>query len=155
MSENFAEGRCLDCRRKIRRMLREDRIDEKTRRARDAAVRRAVGLIRGDKIDAPHVSELVEAMFQRFGGVEQFSVEWHIQIMKAAELKPGSKTVLDAYRDLAKLVVMSTEHRASAPDLDGMEDAEIEAILHGMLPQIYDPQSSIDEVADDDAAESA
>lgn len=116
---------CRKCRRKLN--------DEKLETAKAAAADTAFGLImngvdgkRVRQIEVPHISELTEMMLQRFSGTESFTVAWKDQIDKAAVAKPGSKTVLDAFAKIANMVVSSTEHRRTAPDVAELNDADLD-----------------------------
>jgi hypothetical protein len=60
------------------------------------------------------------------GGLERL-VEQHIyQLRKAETDAPGSKRVLEAYRQITGLVKESTIHRQSAPDVTSLSDTELE-----------------------------
>jgi hypothetical protein len=100
---------------------------------RENSLKMFVAKLRGDRIDAPHISEVCEQMFKRFGGVEAFSIEFHRQIQKAVEAKPGSKTVLDAYYAVVKLALLSTENRLSAPDVADLDNEDIEKELKALI----------------------
>jgi hypothetical protein len=78
------------------------------------------------EINAPHISEYADVMFEEMGGLRQV-VKRHIAQIDAAEAaEPGSKRVLEAYKSLVALIEKSTVHRQTAPDVISMSDAEIE-----------------------------
>lgn len=77
-------------------------------------------------IDAPHISEMVEQVLHKFGGVEAFATFYYDQMMKAAVRTPGSKTVLDACKAVTQMVNNSTKHRHTAPDVSLLSDEDLE-----------------------------
>lgn len=95
------------------------------------------------KINAPHISELAEALSAKFGGVEGFAELYYSQIMHAAGNNPGGKTALDGLRAIANIFKESTAHRESAPDKMSDEDIdrELNAILAKMLEKTIDVQA--------------
>lgn len=78
------------------------------------------------KIDAPHVAQQCEGIMKLFNGLEGYVKFWYGQIMEAAAQKPGSRLVLEHCREINKLIVNSTAHRNSAPDVQHMQPDEIE-----------------------------
>jgi ribosomal protein L40E len=98
------------------------------------AVRHSSGSMDG-RINSPHVSELAEGLITQFGGLAQFCKEWHYHITVAMKDKPGSKTVLDAFKIVANVVNSSTKHRQSAPDMEELSDAELEAAVKALMMQ--------------------
>lgn len=135
----FVRNTCVSCRRHMRRLKNAKKKDEREARQRETAIKQVLVALKGNKLSAPHITELADEIFKRFGGVEQFTAEWHAEIQLAREAKPGSKTVLDAYRDLGRLVAASTEHRASAPDLSDLSMEDLDEVLRNVMPQLYDP----------------
>lgn len=96
-------------------------------RASTAAYKQLHAAMGGNtKLSAPHVTELCDKIIQKFGGLDGFVDYWHSQIERAREKSPGGKLVLDSLNHVSKLVVMSTEHRGSAPDTSDLSDADLE-----------------------------
>jgi hypothetical protein len=77
--------------------------------------------------NAPHITQYIDALIGRMGGVQQVVDRYVLQLEKAEHKNPGSKTVLDVYAFLGKMILYSTEHRATAPDVQAMTDGELRA----------------------------
>ncbi|MFA7177011.1 MAG: hypothetical protein WC114_07180 [Smithellaceae bacterium] len=89
------------------------------------AVRGMVAERTGKKIDAPHISEYVATLVKKLGGLEAMA-DLHVEQLKAAiEDTPGSARVLDHFKAIVNMINASTEHRQSAPDVEGLTEDEI------------------------------
>ncbi len=117
------------------RAIRKKKAEEKQ------TLRLLVTALRGKSINAPHISELTEQAVVLFGGVEGLAIAWKQQIDEAIKVRPGSKTVLDAFYSIAKLIQLSTENRHTAPDLEGMSDEDIAAELLYMMRKVIPIES--------------
>lgn len=126
----------------------QDAVTQQRRQQTETALRGLVSTIKGNRIDVPHISELTAQMIKRFGGLEQMTVEWKTCIDAAMRANPGSKTVLDQFYALAKLVLMSTEHRQSAPDLAGVTEAELESEMRVLMQEMCPDLKVFDESED-------
>jgi len=127
--------KCNDC---LRKSISEGTISAVNAK-REGLTREALAMfvadIRGNKLESPHVTELVDEMIRQFGGLVSFCKEWKYNIDRAVERQPGSKPVLDAYAGLSKLIVDSTAHRNTAPDVASCTDDEIVQELMDMAMQ--------------------
>jgi len=127
--------KCNDC---LRKSISDGTITAVNAK-REGLTREALAMfvaeVRGEKLNAPHITELVDEMTRQFGGLVSFCKEWKYNIDKAVERQPGSKPVLDAYAGLSKLIVESTAHRKSAPDVASCTDDEIVQELMDMAMQ--------------------
>lgn len=88
-------------------------------------------------IKAPHISELCEQMFVKFGGLNSFVEEWkrlYDEIVSGGE---NVKLAHDMLYGIVKLTGMSTEHRSSAPDVAMMTDDDLERELQTQLRVIH------------------
>ena len=88
-------------------------------------VRHMIAERKGTKIDAPHISEYVATLVKELGGLQHLAEMHATQVRHAIDDDPGSKKVLDHFKVLANLITASTEHRQSAPDVEGLTDDEI------------------------------
>lgn len=145
--EKMKRSLCPNC----QIQLGQDAAAAARREQTEAALKRMVSSLRGNSIDVPHISELTSQMIKRFGGLEQMTVEWKHCIDAAIKANPGGKTVLDQFYALAKLTLMSTEHRQSAPDMANVSDADLDAEVRALVEEICPGLKVFDEGSDDDA----
>lgn len=133
---------CPDCRAvgatRQQRLIRQKYGDGQE------AIKNFISKIRAGALPVPDISELCAEMYKRFGGLEAFSVAYYQQILEAQKAKPGSKTVLDAYKSLVQLTQMSTQHRQSVAEATDMNDDEIEAEIYELLPRLLPPEMVVD-----------
>ena len=131
------------CRRCAQMMRKRNKREGQRQRLAESRLKELISAARGQKINAPHVSEICEGMINTFGGVESFCNEWKLQIDIAMENRPGSKMVLDHFYTLFKMVATSTENRDTAPDVAGLSDdelaAEMIAFLEDVEPKLFSP----------------
>lgn len=123
-----ATGLCRDCESKQASL----RIMERLREMRSQNLKGELGTL-SRTIDAPHISELCEAMTKKYGGIDAVATAWKSQIDAAASSQPGSKVALDAFRAYMNLVLYSTQNRASAPDVATMSQEELR---HEMMEMV-------------------
>lgn len=131
--ENFpdASNHCARC-QSLAKL--SDRRKEDVR----MASRQIVAEARRDKINVPHICELTAELLETFGSLREFCREWKSQIDEAGIANPGSRTVLDQYYAVAKLVKMSTENRASAPDLQDLTDEQIADVIAEYTLKVFE-----------------
>ena len=106
------------------RTCRQPVDDDKTALARQYAKQLAAGA-RGGHIESPHIAEVNAEMMRLLGGVTGFCKSWFDQLQMAIVDKPGSKMVLDQFKEIVKLNKSATELRSSAPDVATLTDAEL------------------------------
>ena len=75
---------------------------------------------------------LCARMFERFDGVEGFAKRWMEVIEAAMREKPGSKTLLDSFLAIARLLVACGQ-LGGGPDLAEMSEAQIEKEIRGLV----------------------
>jgi len=134
-----AQYRCPACDGKLAKAEERERQAEVQR----AMVQEGAGglfrLLSQGKINAVHISELNERLIELLGGLDGFARFYVNQIVAAAATRPGGKNVLDACKQICNVVLASTQHRRSAPDVENLttEDLEREllekvAVLRGL-----------------------
>jgi len=126
------------------------------------AQQRIVAAARGDRIDAPRISQVCGEMFQLLGGVEGFCKRWFTHLEMAMQTRPGSKMVLDECHALAKLLQMSTAsidaagggvESLSDEDLDREIDNAVARIVNQNVPELEAPEDDADTPDDLDTDE--
>jgi hypothetical protein len=99
------------------------------RRFREAIVQLAnkqiVASVRGDRIDAPRISQICAKMIELFGGTNKFCKIWHDQMHQVIEERPGSALALQQLNTVAKLVKDSTASVDSSSEFSNMTEEEL------------------------------
>ena len=98
-------------------------------RLKDLLAEQFVAAARGDRLDAPRISQICAEMFKRQGGVEEFCEKWSKQIDEVAKNRPGSKLALDQFRALANLAKDSTSSIDEANAATKLTDEDLERIM--------------------------
>ena len=110
---------------------------ERRSRAKDkrlkAALSEFTAMLRGTQVEAPHVAEYCSKLVEKFGNLDNIVNMHHTVITTLVKDNPGSKTAIDAVNGLVKLMELSTKYRDSAPDVDDLEDREIEEELSRLM----------------------
>lgn len=88
--------------------------------------RQIVAATRGDRIDAPRISQVCARMIELFGGMNGFCQKWYDNIAAACEKNPGGVNALNQLRAIAKLVRDSTTSIDSASAYANLSDEELE-----------------------------
>lgn len=104
----------------------------KTKRLR-SALSEFTAMLRGTKVEAPHVAEYCSKLIEKFGSLDRIVEMHHTVITSLVNDNPGSKTAIDAVNGLVRLMELSTKYRDSAPDIDDLEDNEIEEELSRLM----------------------
>lgn len=102
------------------------------KKARDA-FRDIIKQNRGERIDAPHISEMCATMIKELGGLGQFCADLVEDYMDARERSPGSATLLKFGTDIFRLVRDSSALRDTAPDAVNMTDDELAGEVLALL----------------------
>lgn len=123
---------------------RQQRLIRQTKLDGEIAIKNFIAKIRENRIEAPHVTELCAEMIKRFGGLVEFTIQYHRQILAAEAAKPGSKNVLDAYKAVTNLIHLSTQNRRTAPDAAELTDEEIEAEILQLAPRLLPAPQVVD-----------
>ena len=141
-TDNTARLDCPKCRRAIEKEGDQKRLSRDKSRVFSELARR----LRGDKINVPHTAELAASMLATYGTLEEFCREWKSEIDAAPA---GSKTKLDQFYAIAKLIAESTRQRDSRPDLDGMSDEDLSNEFLGLFVECAQASPDIARVLHD------
>ena len=98
-----------------------------------SALSEFTAILRGTQVEAPHVAEYTQKLIEKFGSLDQIVSMHHTVISTLVRDNPGSKTAIDAVNGLVRLMELSTKYRDSAPDVDDLEDKEIEEELSRLM----------------------
>lgn len=115
----LAQRVCSDCLRKAAAKKLMEQISK--RRGDPSITGRKV-----PELQSPHITEFTDVLVRKMGGLERLVDQQIAQLRRAEADAPGSKRVLEAYRQITNLVKESTIHRQSAPDVTSLSDAELE-----------------------------
>lgn len=123
------DGRCWKCihRSKSRRLHSEKAAKVET------LARQLLSAKSGKAINTPHISEVCGEMMATFGTTEEFARAWKVEFDRECAGGGPRKTILDAFSGLSKLVALSTQHRATAPDVLDMDRDDMVQELLGIL----------------------
>ena len=112
------------------------------------ANRQIIAAARGDRIDAPRISQVCAKMVELFGGVDKFCVQWQAQIMEVIENKPGSQLALSQLQSIAKLIKDSTSSMDAASEVTSLTDGELDVAVSnavdGAVARIVNEQSLLE-----------
>ena len=98
-----------------------------------SALSEFTAMLRGTQVEAPHVAEYTQKLIEKFGSLDKI-VDMHHSVVNAlVKDNPGSKTAIDAVNGLVKLMELSTKYRDSAPDVDDLDDKDIEEELSRLM----------------------
>lgn len=100
---------------------------------KNAELKSQISHLSDKTLETPHVSELCAALVKEFGGLEAVAKQFYQTIIAAP---PGSKIALDGFKALTNLVLYSTQHRSTAPDVVAMSDMEIKQEKMSLLIQM-------------------
>jgi len=90
-------------------------------------------MLRGTQVDAPHVAEYCAKLIEKFGSLDKIVDMHHTVLTSLVSDNPGSKTAIDAMNGLVRLMELSTKYRDSAPDIEDLDDGEIEEELSKLM----------------------
>jgi len=86
-----------------------------------------------NSLNVPHVTEYVQEIIEQLGGVKELVRRRLGALQNAEQDDGGSARVMRGYEQLEKLIVSSTEHLDSAPDIDKMSREELSQQLAYLL----------------------
>lgn len=133
LSEDGHEAICQDC---IEKHKVSDAIKELVK-TRTQALKNFVAVLAGKSIKAPHDSELAAALIKEMGGLQSFVRRWKNLIDRMEmSIEVPTKTLMDQYREIAKLIHYSTLTRETAPDLASISDDDLETMLGALAAQV-------------------
>jgi len=107
-----------------------EQLERSKQKRMDERLRQFAAMVRGDRIDVPHVSEFLAKFIQHYGSVDKF-VEAYCTHVDAAE--KGSARAINAMQWIGNLVKISTDYRDSAPDLTGISDDELTKTIRQLM----------------------
>ena len=110
----------------------ERRAKAKDRRLK-AALSEFTAMLRGTQVEAPHVAEYCGKLIEKFGSLDKIVDMHHSVLTTLVKDNPGSKTAIDAMNGLVRLMELSTKYRDSAPDVEDLDDSEIEEELSKLM----------------------
>jgi len=120
---------CNRCNKEIAKLRRSD---VKKKRLK-SALTEFTAMLRGTQVEAPHVAEYCAKLIEKFGSLDKIVDMHHTVLMTLVKENPGSKTAIDAMNGLVRLMELSTKYRDTAPDIDDLEDEEIEEELSRLM----------------------
>jgi hypothetical protein len=123
--------KCPKCLKAEHAIASRDGRDAAFNRGAMTIAKRIEQIVDGKKplTHAPHITEYLDELVKQMGGTPQVVARW-LKQLSLAELDPkkmGSKTVMDQYQFIGKLILYSTEHRATAPDVTALSDMQLAA----------------------------
>jgi hypothetical protein len=123
---------CRECAKKQSQVQRSLDVT----RQNMTALKTFAATLHGKTLKSPHIVELSSEAFEAAGGVKQVAQEFVATMNHMKLTNPASRIVLDCYKILFKLAEAATDHRASAPDLSGMTDDELDNALTATMKAI-------------------
>ena len=108
------------------------RVKAKDKRLK-AALSEFTSMLRGTQVDAPHVADYCGKLIEKFGSLDKIVEMHHAVLATLVKNNPGSKTAIDAMNGLVRLMELSTKYRDSAPDVEDLDDREIEEELSRLM----------------------
>ena len=90
-------------------------------------------MLRGTHVDAPHVAEYCAKLIEKFGSLDKIVDMHHTVLTSLVRDNPGSKTAIDAMNGLVRLMELSTKYRDSAPDVEDLDDGDIQEELSRLM----------------------
>ena len=120
---------CNRCNKAITKIRR----DESKKKRLRSALTEFTAMLRGTQVEAPHVAEYCSKLVEKFGSLDEIVDMHHMVITTLVKEQPGSKTAIDAVNGLVKLMELSTKYRDSAPDIEDLDDNEIEEELSKLM----------------------
>ena len=120
---------CNRCNKEISKIRRSEAKQKRLR----SALSEFTAMLRGTQVDAPHVAEYCSKLIEKFGSLDKIVDMHHTVLTSLVNDNPGSKTAIDAMNGLVRLMELSTKYRDSAPDIDDLDDSEIEEELSRLM----------------------
>ena len=120
---------CNRCNKEISKVRRSDAKKKRL----NSALSEFTAMLRGTQVEAPHVAEYCAKLIEKFGSLDKI-VDMHHSVLTAlVRDNPGSKTAIDAMNGLVRLMELSTKYRDSAPDIEDLDDKDIEEELSRLM----------------------
>ena len=120
---------CNKCNKEIAKLRRSDAKKKRLK----SALSEFTAMLRGTQVEAPHVAEYCAKLIEKFGDLDEIVTMHHTVLTSLVRQNPGSKTAIDAMNGLVRLMELSTKYRDSAPDIEDLDDNEIEEELSKLM----------------------
>jgi hypothetical protein len=120
---------CNRCNKEISKIRRSEAKKKRLK----SALSEFTAMLRGTQVEAPHVAEYCAKLIERFGSLDKIVEMHHTVLNSLVKDNPGSKTAIDAMNGLVRLMELSTKYRDSAPDIEDLDDTEIEEELSKLM----------------------
>lgn len=120
---------CNRCNKEIAKIRRSDAKKKRLK----SALSEFTAMLRGTQVEAPHVAEYCAKLIESFGSLDKIVEMHHTVLDSLVKDNPGSKTAIDAMNGLVRLMELSTKYRDSAPDIEDLDDTEIEEELSKLM----------------------
>ena len=120
---------CNRCNKDIAKLRRSDAKKKRLK----SALSEFTAMLRGTQVEAPHVAEYCAKLIEKFGSLDEIVSMHHGVLTSLVKENPGSKTAIDAMNGLVRLMELSTKYRDSAPDIEDLDDNEIEEELSKLM----------------------
>jgi len=120
---------CNRCNKEISKIRRSDAKKKRLK----SALSEFTAMLRGTQVEAPHVAEYCSKLIDKFGSLDEIVTMHHAVLTSLVRENPGSKTAIDAMNGLVRLMELSTKYRDSAPDIEDLDDNEIEEELSKLM----------------------
>lgn len=131
------ESVCKEC-------LKENPGKKSQKRKRiEQGIHRLLAATQQETVDVPTISRLASGLVKELGGVDSVIQQWATQIRAA---KDGSKTKLDQYQFVFKMLAQVAQDRREELDVTKLSEEELERAIEGYALRILNPE----DVAGDD-----
>jgi DNA-binding CsgD family transcriptional regulator len=131
------DKRCSECIGAERKIARQEHKLGRLRGQLEELIR-----VTGKRsVDVPHVTKLVDSLYDRFGGFDSFVGQFYDQLEKAIEKNPGSKTVFDQFRMVFNLNIEANKMDGES-QLGKMSDDELVDYMWDLMVQRIDDMRS-------------
>lgn len=100
-------------------------IDDKQALIKKATKKGVLVDLRG-RSEAPQLSDVAIEIIKRFGGVEQFTLEWYNQVSTAMAEAPGKKHTLQAFKDIVAVIAEANRMEKESDEVSSMSDEELD-----------------------------
>lgn len=120
---------CNRCNKEISKIRKSEAKQKRLK----SALAEFTAMLRGTQVEAPHVAEYCSKLIEKFGSLDNIVDMHHTVLSTLVRDNPGSKTAIDAINGLVRLMELSTKYRDSAPDIEDLDDREIEEELSKLM----------------------
>jgi hypothetical protein len=126
---------CKECEKRAPALKDEEWKQERLRQG----LHRLVMASRGNSAKCPDLDEVCGEMVKLFGGADEFAKRWFDAIQAAATKNPGSKTHLDQFYAIMKMIGAAQEGRREKEDLEQATEEQLEEAIASYVLNVYRP----------------